>query len=98
MQTPSIQHSSSQNFDINTIAGLSEQEATARLAKEGYNELPSTGRRGIVKIAFEIVREPMFILLIAGGIIYLTPWRYTRSSHLAWLDLCNHGHHFLPGK
>ncbi len=71
MQTPSIQHSSSQNFDINTIAGLSEQEATARLAKEGYNELPSTGRRGIVKIAFEIVREPMFILLIAGGIIYL---------------------------
>jgi Ca2+-transporting ATPase len=71
MQTPSIQSSSSQNFDINTIKGLSEQEATSRLAKEGYNELPSTGRRGIVKIAFEIVREPMFILLIAGGIIYL---------------------------
>jgi Ca2+-transporting ATPase len=71
MQTPSIQSSGSQNFDINTIKGLSEQEATARLAKEGYNELPSTGRRGIVKIAFEIVREPMFVLLIAGGIIYL---------------------------
>jgi P-type Ca2+ transporter type 2C len=71
MQPPAIQSSSSQNFDINTITGLSEQEATARLAKEGYNELPSTGRRGIVKIAFEIVREPMFILLIAGGIIYL---------------------------
>ncbi|MGZ3630172.1 MAG: cation-translocating P-type ATPase, partial [Ktedonobacteraceae bacterium] len=71
MQPPSIQSSSTQNFDINTITGLSEQEATARLAKEGYNELPSTGRRGIVKIAFEIVREPMFILLIAGGIIYL---------------------------
>lgn len=71
MQTPSIRSSSSQNFDINTITGLSEQEVTARLAKEGYNELPSTGRRGIVKVAFEIVREPMLILLIAGGIIYL---------------------------
>ena len=71
MQPPSLQSSSTQNFDINTITGLSEQEASARLAKEGYNELPSTGRRGIVKIAFEIVREPMFILLIAGGIIYL---------------------------
>ncbi len=71
MQTPSTTSSSSENFDINTISGLSEQEATARLAKEGFNELPSTGRRGIVKIAFEIVREPMFILLIAGGIIYL---------------------------
>ncbi len=58
-------------FDISTITGLSEQEAAARLAKEGHNELPSAGRRGILKIALEIVREPMFILLIAGGIIYL---------------------------
>jgi P-type Ca2+ transporter type 2C len=71
MQPPSIQSSSTQVFDINTITGLSEQEAAARLAKEGHNELPSTGRRGIVKIVLEIVREPMFILLIAGGIIYL---------------------------
>ncbi|HET7641387.1 MAG TPA: cation-transporting P-type ATPase, partial [Ktedonobacteraceae bacterium] len=71
MQPPSIQSSSFQVFDINTITGLSEQEAAARLAKEGHNELPSTGRRGIVKIILEIVREPMFILLIAGGIIYL---------------------------
>lgn len=71
MQPPSIQSSSTQIFDIKTITGLSEQEATTRLAKEGYNELPSTGRRGIVKIALEIVREPMFLLLIAGGIIYL---------------------------
>ncbi len=71
MQPPSIQSSSAQVFDINTITGLSEQEVAARLAKEGHNELPSTGRRGIVKIALEIVLEPMFILLIAGGIIYL---------------------------
>lgn len=71
MQPPSIQSSGTQIFDINTITGLTEQEAAARLAKEGHNELPSTGRRGLVKIALEIVREPMFILLIAGGIIYL---------------------------
>ncbi len=71
MQPPSIQSSSTQVFDINTITGLSEQEAAARLAQEGHNELPSTGRRGILKIVLEIVREPMFILLIAGGIIYL---------------------------
>src|SRR5215470_15522093 len=71
MQPPSIQSSSTQIFDISKITGLSEQEVTARLAKEGHNELPSTGGRGILKIALEIVREPMFILLIAGGIIYL---------------------------
>jgi P-type Ca2+ transporter type 2C len=71
MQPPSIQRSSAQIFDISTVTGLSEKEAAARLAKEGHNELPSTGRRGILKIALEIVREPMFTLLIAGGIIYL---------------------------
>lgn len=71
MQPPSIKSSNTQVFDINTITGLSEKEAAARLAKEGHNELPSTGRRGILKIVLEIVREPMFILLIAGGIIYL---------------------------
>ena len=71
MQPPSIQNSSTQILDINTITGLSEQEAAARLAKEGHNELPSTGRRGVVKIVLEIVREPMFILLIAGLVLVL---------------------------
>jgi len=72
MQETTIpQNTPSQIFEISTITGLSEQEAAARLAKEGHNELPSTGRRGILKIALEVVREPMFILLIAGGIIYL---------------------------
>lgn len=57
-------------FDITTITGLSEQEAAERLAKEGYNELPSTQQRTRFTIMLDIVREPMFVLLIAGGIIY----------------------------
>ncbi len=57
-------------FDITTITGLSEQEAAERLAKEGYNELPSTQQRARFTIMLDIVREPMFVLLIAGGIIY----------------------------
>ena len=58
-------------FDAGSIAGLSESEAAKRLQEDGYNELPSTKRRSFFAIAYEVVREPMFLLLIGGGIIYL---------------------------
>jgi P-type Ca2+ transporter type 2C len=57
--------------DINSITGLSEQEASERLKREGYNELPSAKQRSIFAIAFDVMREPMFVLLVACGIIYL---------------------------
>jgi Ca2+-transporting ATPase len=58
-------------FDISGIRGLPEKEARQRLKEEGYNELPSSLRRSSLDIAAEVVREPMFLLLIAGGAIYL---------------------------
>ncbi|MBF0558140.1 MAG: cation-translocating P-type ATPase [Nitrospirae bacterium] len=58
-------------FDIGGIKGLTEVEAAARLARSGYNELPSSRKRSVLTIAGEVVREPMFLLLIAGGAIYL---------------------------
>jgi P-type Ca2+ transporter type 2C len=57
--------------DINAISGLSETEAAKRLSEEGYNELPFERSRGALAIILKIVREPMFLLLIAGGILYL---------------------------
>jgi Ca2+-transporting ATPase len=57
--------------DINAISGLSEAEAAERLNEEGYNELPSERSQGVLAIIFKIVREPMFLLLIAGGVLYL---------------------------
>jgi Ca2+-transporting ATPase len=53
------------------IKGLTEERAKELIASEGYNELPSSGRKNIFHIAFEVVKEPMFILLVACGIIYL---------------------------
>ncbi len=53
------------------FAGLSEVEAAERLAVEGYNELPSAGARGIFSLAFGVVCEPMFLLLVACGVVYL---------------------------
>jgi Ca2+-transporting ATPase len=60
------------DLDIKSITGLSEAEAARRLKVEGYNELPSAKkRRSVVAIAIGVVREPMFLLLIACGTIYL---------------------------
>ena len=58
-------------FDINNMIGLSEHEAAQRLKEEGCNELPSTKKRSLFAIAFGVVREPMFLLLVACGTIYL---------------------------
>lgn len=60
-----------EDFDITSALGLSEAEAEKRLKIDGYNELPSAKPRSIFAIALEVVREPMFLLLVAGGLIYL---------------------------
>ena len=59
------------HLDIKKITGLSEAEAANRLKTEGHNELPATKQRSIFAIAFEVVREPMFLLLVACGALYL---------------------------
>ena len=51
-------------------SGLSAAEAHARLGREGFNELPAAGRRSGWRIASEVIREPMFALLIASAAVY----------------------------
>ena len=51
--------------------GLSEVEAGARLRREGANDLPSAGRGGVLAITVDVLREPMFLLLVACGAVYL---------------------------
>ena len=51
--------------------GLSENEATARLKAEGPNTLPQADRRTFIRIILEILREPMFALLLGAAVIYL---------------------------
>jgi Ca2+-transporting ATPase len=52
-------------------SGLSHAEALARLESDGMNELPASGQRDLFGIALEVIREPMFLLLVAAGAIYL---------------------------
>jgi Ca2+-transporting ATPase len=59
-------------FDLTTAVGLSDTEVAARLEADGPNELPSSKPRSLLAIACEVVREPMFLLLVASGAVYLT--------------------------
>jgi Ca2+-transporting ATPase len=50
--------------------GLSAAEARRRLDAEGFNELPAGERRSIWSIAFGVLREPMFALLVGAAVLY----------------------------
>ena len=51
--------------------GLTRFEAAERLAKDGPNALPASGHRGFWMVILSILREPMLMLLVACGIVYL---------------------------
>lgn len=56
---------------LSPFQGLSEDEADKRLKAEGFNELPRQEHRTPLAIVLEVLREPMLLLLLAGGTIYL---------------------------
>ena len=55
----------------NIFNGLSQAEADRLLKKDGFNELPSQKRQSVFLILFKVLSEPMLLLLIVGGVIYL---------------------------
>jgi len=56
--------------NLNNITGLSELEAIALLKQDGYNELPSAKARNFLAIDRNSVQDPIFFLLIGGGVVY----------------------------
>lgn len=58
-------------MDLGQWKGISEARAQVKLEKEGFNELPSAKKKTGFTLAIDVLREPMFLLLVACGIIYL---------------------------
>lgn len=54
-----------------SLDGLSESAASQKLKTIGYNELPSSKPKTIFHTVYEVVREPMFLMLVACGVLYL---------------------------
>lgn len=58
-------------FNIDTIPCLSCEEAATRLKQEGFNEIVvSSTQHNFFMLIFNTIREPMFLLLLIGAILY----------------------------
>ncbi|HEX7505470.1 MAG TPA: cation-translocating P-type ATPase [Polyangia bacterium] len=68
MTAPAVEE---QPRTIDPLSGLSEEEARLRLGKQGPNELPLQKKRSLLTLVLEVAREPMFIMLVVAGGLYL---------------------------
>ncbi len=59
------------SFKPQDYKGLTEKEVAEKLQSEGFNELPSSKPKNIFHIALGVIKEPMFLLLVACGTLYL---------------------------
>lgn len=58
-------------YNINNFQGLSQKEAQEILMADGFNELPSQKNQSWFSILIKVLSEPMLILLLVIGAIYL---------------------------
>lgn len=58
-------------MSLGPLRGLDAAEAARRLAASGPNELPRAAGRGLLRIVFETLHEPMFLLLVGASVLYL---------------------------
>jgi len=74
VQSPARLHPVTSNDDAqdgSSRRGLTAREVAERLAAEGPNLLPRPESRNLIGIISEILREPMFALLLGAGAVYL---------------------------
>jgi P-type Ca2+ transporter type 2C len=58
-------------IEVKNLKGLSASEVEASRKRDGYNELPAARKKGIWGIVLGVLTEPMFLLLVSCGLIYL---------------------------
>ena len=53
------------------LRGLNPSEVKMNLDRFGYNELPIAAKKNILKIVADVIKEPMFVLLLCCGFVYM---------------------------
>ncbi|MEO8653800.1 MAG: cation-transporting P-type ATPase, partial [Ramlibacter sp.] len=64
-------HAMAEESDWPAGAGLTSTEAAARLARDGPNALPSADRVPLARMVATVLLEPMILMLLGAGSIYL---------------------------
>ena len=58
------------SIEVDSAAvGLTSEQAARRLAADGPNELPTAKRRNIFREAWDVIRQPMLLLLLGAGMV-----------------------------
>lgn len=52
------------------LRGLTYDQVQARLAQDGPNELRGSSGRTFWHLALDVLKEPMFLLLVSCGVLY----------------------------
>lgn len=70
-QPPAAAADRDRSSQPDSVAGLASAEAARRLAAEGPNLLPGSKPASLFSIVLGVVREPMFLMLLVAGGVYL---------------------------
>ena len=70
-RSPELTPPPSRITSTESFSGLSQTEAQRRLVAEGPNLLPGSTPKPLLAIVREVVTEPMFLMLLVAGGIYL---------------------------
>ena len=68
---------------LTTLEGLSTAQAATRLAEDGPNEITQTPRRSLPRRLLDMLRQPMFALLVAAAMLYMVLGDLTEGLTLA---------------
>ena len=55
--------------DMALLSGLTGVQAARRLAEDGPNELPTEKKRNLLQQAWEVIRQPILLLLLGAGAV-----------------------------
>ncbi|MBN1576693.1 MAG: cation-translocating P-type ATPase [Chitinispirillaceae bacterium] len=69
-------------YSFEKLTGLTQEEVSAHRDRDGFNELPTQGKRNSIEILIGVIREPMFLLLIACGVLYLLTGKFREALML----------------
>jgi len=59
------------DFSGHNFTGLTEEEVKEKQHTSGFNEIPQTKSHNFLKLALGILKEPMFMLLVLCGTLYM---------------------------